>query len=88
MIGISYGGDARLKKFASAYKSDFDSFCSSEWALPTAHAGSGLSTNLATASNGWEIWLQEESNRRTGYCIWVRFRGKLRRPTNKQFCRC
>ncbi|OBT54388.1 hypothetical protein VE04_04292 [Pseudogymnoascus sp. 24MN13] len=71
IIGISYGGDTRLKRFVSAYQSDFNYFCSSEWASPTSPTGSDLSGNLATASNGWKIWYEEESRRRTGYCIWM-----------------
>ncbi|OBT68038.1 hypothetical protein VE03_01459 [Pseudogymnoascus sp. 23342-1-I1] len=51
--------------------SDFDSFCSSEWALSMAQTGSDLSNNFATASNDWETWHEEESRRRTGYCIWM-----------------
>jgi hypothetical protein len=81
-IGVSYSGDTRLKKFATAYKSDFNSFCSSEWDLSTSKTGSDLPSNSAAASNGWEIWHEEESRRRTGYCIWVSFRGKFREPTD------
>jgi hypothetical protein len=87
-IGVSYSGDTRLKKFSTTYKSDFDSFCSSEWDLPTAKTGSDMPGNLSTASNGWDIWHEEESRRRTGYCIWVSCCGKFGEPTNKRPCRC
>lgn len=71
-IGISYSGDMRLQKFDSAYKSDFVSFCTNQWALPRAQTNTDVPSNLTTASNNWKIWHEEESHRRTGYCIWVR----------------
>lgn len=66
-LGMMYSGDDRLQPLARRYQSDLLFFCNNEWAQTDLEA----SNNAEEVSQGWKLWYEAESRRRTGYCIWV-----------------
>jgi hypothetical protein len=72
-VGMMYCGDERLMKIAKTYHGILASFCEEEWGRSSAE-----NSNMETVADrggktgqNWNEWCEAETNRRTGYCIWV-----------------
>lgn len=71
-VGMMYCGDDRLKSIAKSYHSDLVAFCVTDWAMSDSQILQNTS-NSEQAGLDWRTWIQAETIRRTGYCIWVSF---------------
>jgi hypothetical protein len=67
---MMYCGDERLSTMAGVYHSDLASFCNTAWS-GTRETGQSNTNGMEDIDYGWRNWYEEESRRRTGYCIWV-----------------
>lgn len=67
-IGMLYSGDIRLKDKAKSHFGELVGFCETEWNIQQI---SSPSISEGTA-NDWLVWVEVETHRRVGYCIWVR----------------
>jgi hypothetical protein len=70
-VGMMYCGDRRLKSFAEGYLHEFVSFCHEEWTRPSVRSNPIPENDSENVGHDWRVWIQAESSRRTGYCIWV-----------------
>jgi hypothetical protein len=70
---MMYCGDERLMKIAKTHHSDLASFCEEEWGVSSVDRSNieeVVGHGERTGQN-WNEWCEAETNRRTGYCIWV-----------------
>ncbi|KAH7360640.1 C2H2 transcription factor-like protein [Rhexocercosporidium sp. MPI-PUGE-AT-0058] len=67
-IGMMYCGDDRLQMIAKSYHSDLAAYCTSYW---TVYCSEASSTDSQEEGLDWQAWIQTETTRRTGYCIWL-----------------
>ena len=68
-IGMLHSGNETLKMSASKSFMDLVSMCNRERLLhPLRPEGNGILRDRLT---DWGTWIEDESRRRTGYCIWV-----------------
>jgi hypothetical protein len=68
-----YCGNQRLLETAKSNHYDLVQFCIVEWSQlgPAMRASTERTPDLEDVGRDWKIWYEEESRRRTGYCIWV-----------------
>ncbi|KAK0124407.1 hypothetical protein ONS95_009368 [Cadophora gregata] len=70
-VGMMYCGDDRLRTLARGYHSDLAAFCTVHWAGPSVAATSKYPERTEQVDQDWQTWIQTETIRRTGYCIWL-----------------
>lgn len=66
-----YCGDTRLMTIAKSSHSDLVTFCETDWARLSSEGHISPASDSEQINNDWRSWIQAESSRRTGYCIWV-----------------
>ncbi|KAH7418323.1 C2H2 transcription factor-like protein [Cadophora sp. MPI-SDFR-AT-0126] len=70
-VGMMYCGNARLQLLARAYHSDLAAFCTTHWVESCSDIIPRRPDRSGQAVPDWQLWIQAESTRRTGYCIWL-----------------
>jgi hypothetical protein len=72
IVGVLYSGDDVQFSTCNRYHSDLVTFCHSRWKqndIPDATID--MSNDVDYVTKEYKTWIERESLRRTGYCIWV-----------------
>lgn len=70
-IGLLHSGSARAKESGLSIFSDLVRLANREKLLSVSSRSQSTWLDSAGGQT-WEIWIDSEVRRRTGYCIWVR----------------
>ncbi|TVY80516.1 Biofilm and cell wall regulator [Lachnellula suecica] len=70
-VGMMYSGDQHTIAMARGYHVDLMSFCELHWNSTTLETNEVVQDSTNAVGKQWRAWVDAESCRRTGYCIWL-----------------